>query len=110
MNTATLTAEQSALQAEMIANAKERIATCEIYVNRRALVSHNWVVVSSLWNCRGVYVAEKEGGRALAVGPFPKRMPTCWTKGDAEGYAKEVAAIAQPGETFSVISAPQWWT
>lgn len=89
---------------ELIEAAQKRIATCDIYINQRALVSHNFVVVSSMCNGRGVYCI---GNEQVVVGMFPASMPTCFTREDAETLVREVKPS---NETLRVISAREWWT
>lgn len=103
----TNTANHAEIIATVIQSATDRIATCEIYVNRRALVSHNFIVVSETWNGRGIYT----DGNRMAVGPFKNQMPTCYTRRDADVLAADAnAEPAFKGERFKVVSSRDWWT
>ena len=88
---------------------EERIATADMYLGRTALVSHNWAVVSSLWNGRGVYLTNDPttGERLSALGPYPNHMPTLYGREDADALASEWAG--QIGETLRVVDRQTWW-
>lgn len=93
--------------------AEERVATCAIYVGRRALVAHNTVVVSSIYNGRGVQQVAVEGNQQrMAVAMFPKGMPTCYTPADAQQLCEEFNAHFEEAgveERVRCVLARDWW-
>ena len=93
---------------QLRAEAEARIKTCDIYLNRNAIVREQWVVVSSLWNRRGAYNADGH----IAVGPFHRGMPTLWEKSDAEAVAADAnKSLADNGssETVRLMHHYEWW-
>ena len=99
---------------EIRATAEARIATCDTYINRRAMVAHNTIVVSSLYNGRGLQLGEPnaDGGQATFIAVFPKGMPTCYTPKDAVELAYEMNAhLEEQGaeERVRAVSAREWW-
>ena len=96
------------------ATANDRIATCDIYINRRAMVSHNTVVVSSIYNGRGLQLGEPnaDGGQSCFITVFPKGMPTCYTPSAAAELVAEMNAhLAEQGadERVRAVPAREWW-
>jgi len=96
--------------AEVRQSAQERIETCDMYLKSNALVSHNWAVVSSLWNCRGVFhmTDPDTGNPVMALGPYPNRMPSLYTREDADRLVAHHWPDAN-GETMSVVDRLTWW-
>lgn len=99
---------------ETVANLLRRIDTCLIYVNRRAIVSHNTVVVSTMPGCnfRGVYQGEQPETKqpVMCLGPFPNQMPTCYTSRDAATLVREwnEQAAEHNGETVQLMTGDRW--
>jgi len=113
MNTTTATAPAELTAADLRRTAVERVATCDIYIGRRALVAHNTVVVSSLYNGRGVQQVAVEGNQQrMAVAMFPKGMPTCYTPADAAQLVEEFNATFEAAgveERVRCVLARDWW-
>lgn len=112
MNT-TAAAPAELTAADLRRTAEQRVATCDIYIGRRALVAHNTVVVSSIYNGRGVQQVAVEGNQQrMAVAMFPKGMPTCYTPADAAELAKdfnEQFEEAGVEERVRCVLARDWW-
>jgi hypothetical protein len=94
------------------ATTEQRIATCEIYANRRAMVGHNTVVVSTIAMERGVHVATVDGEERVVVGMFPGGMPTCYTPADAAQLEQDFNQQAErdgKAERVYRMNERQWW-
>lgn len=105
----------TAMIIESVNGLLRRIDTCLIYVNRRAIVAHNTVVVSAKagYNARGVYQGKhpESGEDVMCLGPFPNQMPTCYTPRDAAALVAEWNAEADKrnGERVQLMSHHTWW-
>lgn len=99
---------------EIRAIANDRIATCDIYLNSRALVGQNTVVVSSIHNGRGLQLVQDEevAGQRMILAMFPKGMPTLFAPEDAAALAEEMNDhLEDDGSTERVrtMNHMEWW-
>ena len=107
-------ANANATLATLRAAAEARVATCDIYLNSRALVGQNTVVVSSLTNGRGLQLVQDEevAGQRMILAMFPKGMPTLLSPKDAATLAEEMNDhLAEDGasERVSTMNHREWW-
>lgn len=92
---------------ETARNLRDYVATCDIYLNRRALVSHNWCVCLESFAAVGVHYREHEGRTVMAVGPFPRGMPTMFTRADAESVLRDAREF--DARELRILSADDYW-
>lgn len=104
----------NATLATLRATAEARIKTCDIYLNSRALVGQNTVVVSSLVNGRGAQAGtpNADGGQQITIQMFDGGMPTCFAPKTAAELVYELNQHLEAtgaAERVSAINHIEWW-